>query len=409
LIADAISSSNAWVHVSLSDDLSCSCIAHYLCLKCFILLNRCNLCVEMMWTFVMHFLYFSHHCFHWLLWYCAIAMLSLVEFVAAKANRLHFSCIFTSSWIELFRSITFLMIKKRKMMQLTFIRWMYISLHAYLIFCIWSLIQLCNVILSCSMFKWTCSELIYISAFRVLMLTLLNIFATWRRIWFYSVSSLHSLSDNSFSFSHWCQTDALNAISDLITAEYICFAFVKIVFHVKTSSWLSASIHVTWFTSIWRRCTLHCNFMFSCTFKTCMSDFSLITELSIYMLVIMSNLFDFLMKCINSYFSDANVVSWVQTHFMQTSYVLLSVLQISSMNLSYARMLMSFTKSSTLILVLNALHFSIRLALKNRKRINEMKDFCNMFAFISRMSLVCLSNLSDVSWFLRKLHAHSTM
>ncbi len=59
---------------------------------------------------------------------------------------------------------------------------------------------------------------------------------------------------------------------------------------------------------------------------------------------------------------------------MQTSCALLNVLQISSMNLSYARMLMSFTKLSTLILILNALHFSIKLMLKNRKRIDEMKD-----------------------------------
>ncbi len=54
-----------------------------------ILLNRCDLCVEMTWTSAMHFLYFFHHCFHWLLWYCAIAMLSLVKIVAAKVNCLH--------------------------------------------------------------------------------------------------------------------------------------------------------------------------------------------------------------------------------------------------------------------------------------------------------------------------------
>ncbi len=149
--------------------------------------------------------------------------------------------------------------------------------------------------------------------------------------------------------------------------------------------------------------------MFNCTLRTCMSDFNLITELSIYMLIIMSNLFDFLMKCVNSYFSDANVTSWVWTHFVQTSCALLSVLQISLMNLSYARMLMSFTKLSTSILILNALHFLIRLALKNRKRINEMKDFCDMSAFILRMSLICSLNLSNVSQFLRKLHAHLTM
>ena len=336
-------------------------------------------------------------------------MLSLVKIVAAKVNHSRLDCIFAFSWIKLFRSITFLMTRKWEMMQLILIRWTHISLHACLIFCVWLLTWLRNVILSCSMFRWTCSELVYISAFRVSMLTLLNIFATWHRVWFCNVLSLRSLSDSSFSFSRWCQTDALNAISDLTTAKYICLAFVKIVSHVKTLSQLSASIHVTWFALIWWRCASHCNFMFSCTFRTRTFDFNLITELSIYMLVIMSNLFDFLMKCVSSYFSDANVASWVQAHFMQTSCTLLSVLQISSMNLLYARMLMSFTKLSTSILIFSASHFSIKLALKNRKRINEMRNFCDMSAFTSRMSLVCSSNLSDVSRFLRKLHAHSTM
>ncbi len=233
----------------------------------------------------------------------------------------------------------------------------------------------------------------YISAFRILMLTFLNISATWYKVWFCNVSSLHSLSDSFLSFSCWCQIDALNAISDLTTAEYICFAFVKIVFYVKTLSRLSASIHVTWFASIWWRCTFHCNFMFSCTFRTCTFDFNLIIEFSIYMLIIMLNLFDFLMKCVSLYFSDVNVASWVQAHFIQTLCALLNVLQISLMNLLYARMLMSFTKLSTSILILNALHFSIKLTLKNRKRIDEMKNFCDMFAFILRMSFICLSKI----------------
>ncbi len=58
---------------------------------------------------------------------------------------------------------------------------------------------------------------------------------------------------------------------------------------------------------------------------------------------------------------------------------------------------MSFMKLSTLILILNALHFSIRLALKNRKRIDEMKNLCDMFTFILHMSLIYSLNLSDVS------------
>jgi len=72
-------------------------------------------------------------------------------------------------------------------------------------------------------------------------------------------------------------------------------------------------------------------------------------------------------------------------------------------------MLISFTKLSTSILILNALHFSIKLALKNRKKIDEMKDLCNMSAFILHMLLICLLNISDVFRFFRKLHVHSIM
>jgi len=72
-------------------------------------------------------------------------------------------------------------------------------------------------------------------------------------------------------------------------------------------------------------------------------------------------------------------------------------------------MLISFTKSSTLILIFNALHFSIKLALKNKKRINEMKNLCDMSAFILRMSLICSLNISDVSQFFRKLRVHLIM
>jgi len=60
-------------------------------------------------------------------------------------------------------------------------------------------------------------------------------------------------------------------------------------------------------------------------------------------------------------------------------------------------MLILFTKLNTSILILNALHFLIKLTLKNRKRIDEMRNLCNMSAFILRISLVYLLNISDVS------------
>ncbi len=300
-----------------------------------ILLLRCNLCAEIALTSATRSLYFSHRWFHWSLWYCIIAMLSLVEIIVKKKMcRLHLDCIFASSWMKTFRSTIFLMTSEREMTRLTFVKRTRISSHACLISCVRSLTQLCSVILFCSIFRWTCSKLVYVSVSRVLMFTLLNASATWRRVWFWSVSSLHSLLDSSSFLLRWCQTDASNAISDLTTAEYTCLAFVKIALYVKTSRRLSVSILVTWFVSICQRCAFHRSFVFSCIFRTRTSDFNLITELSICMLVVMLNLFDFLVKCVSSYFSDANVASWVQAHFAQTSCALLSVLQISLVNLS---------------------------------------------------------------------------
>jgi len=66
-------------------------------------------------------------------------------------------------------------------------------------------------------------------------------------------------------------------------------------------------------------------------------------------------------------------------------------------------------KSSTSILIFNASHFSIKLTLKNRKRIDEMRNLCNMSAFILHMSLICSLNISDVFQFFRKLRVHLIM
>ncbi len=216
-----------------------------------ILLLRCNLCAEIALTSATRSLYFFHRWFHWSLWYCIIAMLLLVEIVVKKkVCYLHLDCIFASSWMKTFKSTIFLMMSEWEMTWLTFVKQMCISSHAYLISCVRLLTQLCSVILFCSMFKWTCSKLMYVSVSRVSMFTLLNTSATWCRVWFWSVSSLHSLLDSSSFLSRWCQTDTSNAISDLTTAEYTCLAFVKIASHVKTSRQLSVSILMMWFVFI---------------------------------------------------------------------------------------------------------------------------------------------------------------
>jgi len=137
--------------------------------------------------------------------------------------------------MKTFRSTIFLMMSKWEMTRLTLVKWACISSHACLISYVQSLTWLYSVILFCSMFKWTCSKLMYVSVFKVSMFTLLNASATWCKVWFWSVSSLCSLLNSSSFLSRWYQTDASNAISDLITAEYTCLAFVKITSHVKTS------------------------------------------------------------------------------------------------------------------------------------------------------------------------------
>ncbi len=148
-----------------------------------ILLLRCNLCAEIMLMSATRSLYFSHHWFHWSLWYCIIAMLLLVEIIVKKkVYHLHLNCIFASSWMKTFRSTIFLMTSEREMTRLTLVKRVCISLHACLISYVWSLTWLCSMILFCSMFKWTCSELMYVSVFRVSMFTLLNASATWCRV-----------------------------------------------------------------------------------------------------------------------------------------------------------------------------------------------------------------------------------
>jgi len=119
-----------------------------------ILLLRCNLCAEIMLTSATRSLYFSYRWFHWSLWYCAIAMLSLVEIIVKKRmHRLHLDCIFASSQMKTFRSTIFLMTSEREMTRLTLVKRACISLHACLISCVQLLIWLCSVILFCSMFK----------------------------------------------------------------------------------------------------------------------------------------------------------------------------------------------------------------------------------------------------------------
>jgi len=174
----------------------------------------------------------------------------------------------------------------------------------------------------------------YVSTFNVSMFTFLKTLITWRSAWFWRVFSLHFVFNNLFSLLRWCHIDASNVIFNLIIAEYIYLAFANVTLQMKISSWLSISILMTWFAFIWQRCKSYCSFMFSCISRTCTFNFDFIIKFSMRKLTVMSNLFDLQVKCVNLYFSEANVASWVQAHFAQTLCARLSDLQIDSVILS---------------------------------------------------------------------------
>ncbi len=201
-------------------------------------------------------------------------------------------------------------------------------LHAHWVFCVLSLIQLRSVTWFCSLFRWTCSENVYVSTFSVSMFTFLKMLITWCNAWFWRVSSLYFILDNFSSLLRWCHIDASNVILDFIITEYICLAFANVASQMKISSQLSISILMMWSASIWRRCKSHCSFMFSCTLRTHTFDFNFIIKFSMCKLTVMLNLFDLQVKCVSSYFSEANVVSWVWTHFAQTLCARLNDFQI---------------------------------------------------------------------------------
>ena len=182
-------------------------------------------------------------------------------------------------------------------------------LHARWVSCVLSLTRLRSVAWFCSLFRWMWSEKIYVLTFSILIFTFLKMSVTWRSAWFWRTSSLHFMLDNFSSLSCWCHMNASNVIFNLITAEYICLVFMNVVFHVKTSRWLSISILMTWSASICWRCESYWSFMFSWTSRIYTSNFNFTTEFSMHRLVIMLNLFDLRMKCVNLYFSEANVMS----------------------------------------------------------------------------------------------------
>ncbi len=138
--------------------------------------------------------------------------------------------------IEMFRNIIFLKIEKWEISLSISIKWACMILHAHQVFHILLSSQLCSMIWFCSLFRWTCSEDVYVLTFSILIFTFLKMLITWCNTWFWRAFSLHFIFNNLSFLSHWCYINALNIISDFIIAEYICLTFVNVTSQVKTLS-----------------------------------------------------------------------------------------------------------------------------------------------------------------------------
>jgi len=72
-------------------------------------------------------------------------------------------------------------------------------------------------------------------------------------------------------------------------------------------------------------------------------------------------------------------------------------------------MIMSFMKLSISILIFKALHFSIKLALKKRNKIDDIENLCNISASTLCIALIYSLNSKDDFLSFKKLRVHSNM
>jgi hypothetical protein len=195
---------------------------------------------------------------------------------------------------------------------------------------------------------------ICVSTFRISLDVIRNVSLIVRRLCFWK--SINLFVKNKVVSERSC--DACHVLlsyvmTDRTTTLYTCLVFLKQTSQIKIVNLISASICVILLFWIFLTCESHFSLISNCTLNTCtiivdsrMTFFTLIV-------IVMSNRLWFFVKCNNSYLVDAKRTSCRRVHSSQMTWVFFSALQLLVMLVSYVRMLISSTKSMTVILYLN--------------------------------------------------------
>lgn len=109
----------------------------------------------------------------------------------------------------------------------------------------------------------------------------------------------------------------------------------------------------------------------------------------------------------NSYLVKTMIILYYFTCFLYTSYNLSSILQLFSVFFLYIKILTSFTNFMTLILSFNRIRYLIKLTLKKKYKMNDIDDFCDIFACIIQVLLLQSFIMIKIFLFFKKLKTQS--
>ena len=184
---------------------------------------------------------------------------------------------------------------------------------------------------------------------------------------------------------------------------YTCLALFSVTSHVETAV-INSALHydfILTLTSLIWDSQRSLPSIYSSNTRILAFDFVVAESRSTLTLIL--NFSKLLIRWINSYFFDANVAPWVPAHYKQISYAFLRVSQFASVLFPYVSRWISSTNPSTCSFNLTSAHLSIKEALKNRKRIDDIEDPYEIPVSVGFSLLVILSRVREVSLSVRKL------
>jgi hypothetical protein len=195
---------------------------------------------------------------------------------------------------------------------------------------------------------------ICVSTFRISLSVIENASLIVQRFWFWRFISLFvSDKDVSERSCDACHVLLSYVMTSRTTTLYTCLVFLKQTSSIKIVNLIKTSICVIILFWIFLTCKSHFNLISNCTLstRTIVVD-SLMTFFTL-IVIVMSNRLWFFVKCNSSYLIDAKRASCRRAHSSQMTWVFFSALKLLVMLVLYVRILISSTKSMTVILYLN--------------------------------------------------------